>query len=890
VRSTRRLAVAALLLLLAAAWPGLQAQVRPVYDTGADGLVQLVARLPTIASAMHTAAHPDDEDSPLIARLARGDHARVAYLALNRGEGGQNVLGPEQGDALGVLRTEELLQARRLDGGEQLFTRVRDFGYTESRAETEARWGGQTIALADMVRAIRLFRPLVIVSRFTGTTGDGHSNHQLAGYLTPIAFRKAADPAEFPEQIAEGLRAWTARKLYVTEPSPPTADTEATLRVPTGVLDPVLGRSYFQIAIEGRSYHQTQEQGYLELSGPQSSGVHLLESRVPAPASETSVFDGIDTTLTGIAAAAGLPDGTLARPLRDAQQAAAAARDALDVRAPARVLPDLARGLRALRQALSELDAAAFPAGTSEEARFLLRTKERDFEEAIARTAGLQVEALADQETLAPGESATVTVQAFVAERERVTLGAPELVARGGLEIAPAPSPSPSPLTRRRLTEAPDLQAAFRVTAAADASPTVPYWLERPRPGDVFEWPNDERRSRPFGPPILEAAVPAEVAGVRVVLRAGAVFRFADAVRGELRRPLVIVPPMSVSLADDLLIAPASPRASTRALTVRLVAHTAAAVEGRVRLDVPAGWRTSPAEAPFRMEGRDQRTDVRFQIEIPGGAAAGAHPVAARATVGGATFEKGVRVLAYPHVQVHRILEPATATARVFPLGVAKVRVGYVMGSGDRVADAIARLGLSVTRLDDDDLFSGDLSRYDVIVAGILAAKVRPAFVSSHGRLLEWVRRGGTLVVQYQRPEYAEKGLPPYPARMNERVTDENAPVAILAPRDPLFNFPNRIGPSDFEGWVQERSVSNMNAMDERWVPLLESHDEGDPPQKGLLLQASVGRGLYVYAAVSFFRQLPAGVPGAYRLFANLLSRPKAPAEPRSPRTSLDPS
>jgi LmbE family N-acetylglucosaminyl deacetylase len=878
VKTTRLAPTALVAALVAAALPALRAQVRPVYDTGADGIVQLLHRLPTIASAMHTGAHPDDEDSALIARLARGDHARVAYLALNRGEGGQNVLGPEQGDALGVIRTEELLQARRLDGGEQIFTRVRDFGYTESRPETVANWGGETIALGDMVRAIRLYRPLVIVSRFTGTTVDGHGNHQLAGYLTPIAFRKAADPAEFPEQIAEGLRAWSAAKLYVTEPSQPTPGTEATLRIPTGLLDPVLGRSYFQIALEGRSLHRTQEQGSLELAGPQSSGVRLLESRVKGPSSETSVFDGIDTTLTGIAGLSGLRDGTVARALQDAQSAAVAARDAVEVRAPARVVPDLARGLRAVRAALAALETPGLPAEGRAEARFLLETKEREFVEALARTSGLQVEALSDQETLAPGETATVTVQAFVADRERVTLGAPQLVARDGLETTPAPSPSPAAITRRRLTETPDLQSAFRVTARADASPTVPYWLVRERHGNVFEWPKDDRQNRPFGPPILEASLPAEVGGVSVSLRAPVEFRFVDAVRGELRRPLHVVPSMSVSLADELLIVPASARPATRALAVRLVGHAAADVAGTVRLDVPAGWKTTPAEAPFRVEGREQRTDVRFQIEIPGGVAAGAYPLAARATVGTTTYEKGVRVLSYPHIQVHRVLEPATATVRVFPLEVARVRVGYVVGSGDRVPDAIVRMGLPLTRLDEETLFSGDLSDFDVIVAGILAAKVRPDFVSSHGRLLDWVKRGGTLVVQYQRPDYAERNLPPFPARMNERVTDENAPVTVLAPKDPIFSFPNRIGPSDFEGWVQERSVSNMNPMDDRWTALLESHDEGDPPQKGLLIEAQVEQGLYVYAAVSFFRQLPAGVPGAYRLFANLLSRPKAPA------------
>ncbi|HEY7513125.1 MAG TPA: PIG-L family deacetylase, partial [Vicinamibacteria bacterium] len=460
---TTRSAAVLLATGVLAAFPALHAQVRPIYDTGGAGLVQLIERLPTVASAMHTGAHPDDEDSALIARLARGDHARVAYLALNRGEGGQNVLGPEQGDALGVVRTEELLQARRLDGGEQLFTRVRDFGYTESRPETVASWGGETLALGDMVRAIRLFRPLVIVSRFTGTTADGHGNHQLAGHLTPIAVQKAGDADAFPEQIAEGLRPWSALKLYVSESFQPNEANEPSLRIPTGVLDTALGRSYFQIAIEGRSLHRTQEQGFLELSGPQSSGVRLLESRVKAGAPEKSVFDGIDTSLAGVAALSGLPEGALSRSLAEAQQAAVAARDGLDVRSPGGVVPHVARGLRALRQALSEVDGVAASPAARAEARFLLETKERDFAEALARTAGLQVEALADQETLAPGESATVTVQAFLDVREGVQLGAPELRSRGGFEIAPLETSSPAPLTRRRLTEASDLATSFRV-------------------------------------------------------------------------------------------------------------------------------------------------------------------------------------------------------------------------------------------------------------------------------------------------------------------------------------------------------------------------------------------------------------------------------------------
>ena len=872
--------LAALTLLgavLMAFLPASRAQVRPLYDTGAAGLVQLLERLTTTASAMHTGAHPDDEDSALIARLARGDHARVAYLALNRGEGGQNALGSEQGDALGVVRTEELLQARRLDGGEQLFTRVVDFGYTESLPETVANWGGETIPLGDMVRAIRLYRPLVVIARFTGTSADGHGNHQLSGHLTPIAFEKAADPAAFPEQIAEGLRPWAALKLYVRESSNPNPNNEPTLRVPTGTPDPVLGRSYFQVAIEGRSLHRTQEQGFLELGGPQSSGLRLAQTRLRTNAPDKGVFDGIDTSLAGIARLAGLPEGALAGPLGEAQAAAARGLATQDVRAPGRSVGVLAQGLRAVREALARLDTVPGSPASRADARFLLEIKERQFAEALVRSAGIRVEGTIDQETLAPGETTGVTVRVFLADREGVALGTPEVHARGGFDVSPAPRTSPAPIVRRRITETPDLEATFRATVAADAAPTVPYWLERPRTGYVFAWPSDDRRSLPFGPTLLEAAVPADVGGLPVVVRAPVLFRFADPVRGELRREPGVVPALSVDLDDDLLIVPVAMRPATRRLSVRLTAH-GGSLSGTVRLKVPTGWRTVPEEAPFRLEGRDQRTALAFQLEVPKDAPPGAHSVSAQATVGGTTFGAGVRVLAYPHIQTHRTMLPAAATVRVLDLKVAPVRVGYVMGSGDRVPEAIARMGLRATLLDEEALFSGDFSAYDVIVAGVRAAQFRPDFVSAHGRLLDWVRQGGTLVVQYQRADYAEKGLPPFPARMEERVTDEKAPVTVLRPDDPVFNFPNRIGKEDWDGWVQERSVSNMNGLDDHWIALVEAHDEGDPPQKGLLIQAPVGRGLYVYAALAFFRQLPAGVPGGYRLFANLLSRPKAPA------------
>jgi LmbE family N-acetylglucosaminyl deacetylase len=387
------------------------AQVRPIYDTGAAGLVQLLQRLQTTASVLHTGAHPDDEDSAFLARAARGDHARVAYLSLNRGEGGQNIIGTELFDALGVIRTEELLQARRLDGGEQFFTRTFDFGFSKRRAEAATRWNEREV-LGDMVRVIRMFRPLVIYSRWGGTPADGHGHHQLAGYLTPLAAKAAADPIEFPEQIQEGLRPWQTRKLY----SRPLEEAPATIQVQTGVFDPVLGRTYAEIAFEGRSQHKSQNQGTIETLGPLASGLRSLDAVVIVGRPEPSIFDGLDISVPGLARLSGLPDGSLRSELAAMDAAAKNALQDYQPLDPTRIVAPLIEGtkaVRAARQALSSLNA---PAPARADAEFLLSMKEQDFTEAVIRAAGIVVDPLADTETVVPGGRVAVNVRVFLAQ------------------------------------------------------------------------------------------------------------------------------------------------------------------------------------------------------------------------------------------------------------------------------------------------------------------------------------------------------------------------------------------------------------------------------------------------------------------------------------------
>lgn len=866
------------------------AQVRPIYDLGAIGLGQKIKRLQTTASAMHTAAHPDDEDSGLLARLARGESARVSYLSLNRGEGGQNVIGSELFEPLGVIRAEELLQARTLDGGQQFFTRVMDYGFSKKREEAARIWGEQQV-LGDMVRAIRLFRPLVVISRFSGTPADGHGQHQLAGYLSPIAFKAAADPAQFPEQLREGLRPWQAKKFYVGQGFAQNPNNAPTLIVNTGEYDRLIGRSYFEIAMEGRSQHKSQEMGSLELRGKQNSGVRLAESTVGKNETERSVFDGIDTSITGIPKTVNLNDDFLNGNLRDIQAAAAKALANFDAMNPGKTIEPLAEGLRETRKARREIAerAARGQNAPLADADFLLAQKEREFSDALQTAASIVVDALSDAETVVAGDSINVAVRVFASEGSTVKAGGANLRVPQGWTATPATQPTPAPAQGfRPRDEAAANAYFFKVSAPANAALTQPYWLESPRQNFTFNWSSPgAEKNMPFQSHLASAEVKMEIGGEEVTVTKPIQYRFADQIRGELRRDLNVVPLVSVGLDSNLVIAPVSPRVQRHKIVVSVTNNAPRPTKGAARLNLPSGWKATPAAADFNLKAKGEKTAVSFDVTIPAGAKPDSYKITANAVVGNQTFNQSMQEIAYPHIQTHRRYLPAEVSAKVVDLKITPVRVGYIMGTGDQVPDAIRRLGLNVTMLEEKDLATGDLSRFDTIVVGVRASQVRPDFVANNNRLLDWVRSGGTLIVQYQQHEYIRDNLPPFPAKMdmvvngaqrisNVRVTDENAPIKILVPTHPVFNYPNKIGASDWENWIQERNLYNFSTFDAQYTPLLESHDEGDPESNGGLVYAKIGKGNYIYNSYSFFRQLPTGNPGAYRLFANMLSLPKA--------------
>lgn len=834
---------------------------------GAEALGLALRHLGTTARVLMIAAHPDDENTQLLSDLALEHGADVAYLSLTRGEGGQNGVGPELGPALGLLRTEELLAARRLDGAQQFFSRAYDFGFSKNADEAFRHWPRDSL-LADVVGVIRQYRPDVVIPVFSGTPADGHGQHQVSGILAREAFRAAADPRRFPEQIAAGLRPWQPRKLYQALWRNPE---QATLRVPVGELDPLLGRSPFQIAMASRSRHRSQDMGQLEPAGPRWVYLRLLATAgghgSPAADADPSVFAGVDTTL----AAAGIAGVARVSSLLTAYDTAVRRiRAAWNPLHPEALVPELSRAAALLARADSLLtgdtgDAAA-------DLRFRIAAELGDAHAALADAAGLKLDAVASREQVAPGDTFTVAISLLNGGARPVGIRAlaPALPAGWRAEPLDAlpPTLAPDSLRVRR----------FRVSVPADAAPTEPYFLRRPRVGDLYSWPDDWRvRARPFAPPVVQAAATTEVDGALLPLDAEATAQELDPRQGELRRPVRVVPAVAVTLDpqnDVLSTAPDAP--DTLRFRVTLRAYASTGIAGMLRLVLPPGWRADSAAVPVRFAAPGERV-VEWRVHAPAGVAAGAYPVRAEfVSEDGRRFAEGFQLVDYPHVRPRPLPLPALSEVHAFDVRVPRgLRVGYIVGAGEAGPEVLAPLGITPTPLDADALRTGDLSRFDVIVAGSRAYEVRPELAAANRRLLAWVRRGGTLLVQYNKYEFAEGGFAPYPlsmARPHDRVTDEAAPVTLLQPDHPVLSRPNRITEGDFAGWIQDRGLYFAHSWDSHYTPLLEMHDPGDPPLRGGLLVARYGQGWYVYTGLAFFRQLPEGVPGAYRLFANLLA------------------
>jgi LmbE family N-acetylglucosaminyl deacetylase len=804
---------------------------------GAAAVRQQLERLRVVGSVLMIAAHPDDENTALLAWCAQGRKLRTGYLSLTRGEGGQNLIGNEQSELLGVIRTQELLAARRIDGAEQFFTRAIDFGFSKTAEETLAKWGREQV-LADVVWVIRHFRPDVIILRFSGTPRDGHGHHQASAILGREAFRLAGDPKAFPDQLRH-VQPWQPRRLFwntfsfTRQQEAEAEKMPQRLRIDTGEYNPLLGLSYGELAGLSRSQHRSQGMGSPERRGSSPNYLVLYDGD-PA----TSDFlDGVDTTWNRIPGGAGVAahlDAALA---------------AFDPAAPERVIPHLIEARRAAAR-LAHPDA---------------RRKLEEIDETIAAAAGFWLDVTASRPTATPGGSVELVMTALNRSSLPARLTGVALEGIGG-----APAFEGAPLEYNRPHTA---RADLRIPP--DQPLTQPLQLRHPQKGNLYDILNPADIGPAEAPPVLTALFRIEIAGGEILLRRPVEYRWVDRVRGELTRPFRIVPSVSLHLAPIPLLF-ASPAPRFVALEVRALAGPAS---GAARLEAPQGWSVEPSEQSFQLSDAGQSVTLTFRVTPPASAARGVLRASAR--TGGREWRDGAVSIGYGHIPPQAVLRPAEALLMREDIRVSARRIGYVMGAGDLVPEALRELGCEVELLDERRLASGDLSAYDAIVAGIRAFNVRSDLRAAHARLHEYVERGGTLIVQYNTlegfgPEASGsilRNVGPFPIRIGRnRTTVEEAPVRVLAPDHPLLRKPNRITAADFDGWVQERALYFPAEWDSRYEALLETADPGEPPQRGGLLFARIGQGAYIYTSFAWWRQLPAGVTGAWRMFANLVS------------------
>jgi len=800
-------------------------------------LAHALDRLSNTSRVLYVAAHPDDENTRLLAYLANGRHVQARYLSMTRGGGGQNLIGSEQDALLDVLRTQELLAARRLDGATQRFTRMRDFGYSKSAKEALAIWGHEE-ALSDVVYAIRSFRPDVVVTRFDETPPN-HGHHIASAILAREAFAAAADPKRFPEQLKEGLAPWQAKRLlhnwpFWRENKPPAG----AISVDVGGYDPRLGLSFGELAARSRTEHKSQGFGATPERGPlMEHFLHVAGDRAPS-----DLLEGVPASWQERYGNAG----------KAVDAALKEARQQLHRDHPERASQQLA----AAHAALALLD--------DKDPR--VHTARRQSAELALLTSGVFVRALAKTPACVSGGKLDVKVELLLRRPSALRL-ARLLFPDGQTQSVAAPL---------RVHDKHELTAS--VTCPVDAPPSTPYWLREPALSGRYVH-EQALLDQPAGRPPLSLLAEFELGGQTLSLQVPLLFSTTDRVQGERERSVLVVPPFTLTPTREAIMFP-NGAAARVGLRVRAGAD---AQRGRVFLEVPAGYQVVPSEQAIELAKAGDERVIEFTVTPPPQRERGVERAVPVAEVAGRRWSLREDTIDYPHIPTQIVLQPAVLKLSPVTLTKPQGLIGYVEGSGDSIASDLAHIGAAVERLSDGDLMQGRLARYSAIILGVRSFNTRDVLRAAHPRLMQYVHDGGTLLVQYvTRSGLSPLDVPvgPYPLEVGRgRVTDETAQVNELVVDHPLLRAPHRITPKDFEGWVQERGLYYGQSWDTRYQPLLSMADPDEPEERGALLVARHGRGRYVYTGLSFFRQLPAGVPGAYRLLLNLIaaSSGKAP-------------
>ena len=856
-------------------------------DRGFVGLQQELQRLRTTARLMQTTAHPDDEDGGMLTLESRGNGTTTLLCSLTRGQGGQNKSGDAFSDELGVLRTLELLAATDYYGAELRFTHVADFGFSKTPEETFEKWGGHDTAIGDLVRVIRTYRPDVLAARFSGTSRDGHAHHQASAIVTREAFRAAGDPNRFPEQIKEGLLPWQPKKLYLGN----FAQEEPKLAFDIGTYSPLLGMSYTQFAVEGLAHQTSQGTGGFRVPpGHRFTYYKRVDSTLPPETlknEETDFFDGIDTSLPALASRLG-PDESKAPFLRPGLEELAkfveeAAQNAKPRDTSAAGAP-LIQGLEITRDLIGKVQQSQLSAPEKLEILTNLDTKESQFEQAANLALGVLLDVSVDPpegsqsgffrleqtfQTAVPGQTFTVTARFYD---------------RGSVDVEPQdialdmPQGFRSEIVKRDLKplHSGDMASVqFRVTVPDNVPYTKPYWgRKNPYKESVDTISIPAYATLPLPPWPFAAHADYSSGAGKGSAHAMVMAKYIDPVSGQGQHELAIAPALSIQFGDPAQVIRAD---STEPFPVEVKVRSQLIMpaDAALHLAVPTGWSVEPTSRPVHLDHEADVAEVQFSVR-PKLDGETHYDVAAIADYQGKQYREGFDVVSRSDLDTFYYYHPASLDVSAVNIKLPpKIRVGYIMGAGDGIPATLKQLGIDVEMIAPAEIASADLSRFHTIIMGIRAYDVSSEVRAENPKLLEFVSHGGTLVVQYNQSVGAFNAghYTPYPAtEANQRVSVEEAPVEVLDPQSPLLNYPNKIGQADFNSWVQERGTYFMSEWDQHFQPVLSCHDPGEESHKGGLLIAQYGKGTYIYTGYAFFRQLPAGVPGAIRLFVNLLS------------------
>ncbi len=820
------------------------AQTAPPANLAA--IKQALNKMQVLGSVLYIAAHPDDENTRLLAYLAQEKHYRTGYLSMTRGDGGQNLIGNEQSELLGLIRTQELLAARRIDGAEQFFTRANDFGFSKGPEETLKIWDREKV-LSDVVWVIRKFKPDVMICRFPTTGEGGHGHHTSSAILAQEAFTAAADPKRFPEQL-QYVQVWQAKRLLWNTFNFGGTNTtsENQFKIDVGGYNPILGKGYGELAAESRSNHKTQGFGTANQRGQAFEYFRTILGDAP----KNDLMDGVNATwgrVQGEAIGAAIAD----------------IKKNFDDERPERSVQSMVQVL-----------------GNVEEIKdsYWHAQKIRELSELILQCAGVWAEAYAPQPSYVKNDTFQVRSQVIKRSDLDVTLNYIATDESNRRIISSVQNKAGNHFISTENEQVLNKKISFNQletynnkTVAYDL--TQPYWLETPHNIGVYNIRGPADIGEPENPDLLNTSFYFTIEGRQINVSRRIYYKYVDPAKGEIYQPVEITPPITANLASQVYVFNGARQ--QKVIQVNLKAFTAGS--GSISLQPITGWNVSPAKIAFSNKKKGDEWSAEFVVS-PTDAEQKTSVLTAVAEINGKTSSMGIQRIRYDHIPNITLFPPAQAKLVNIDLKLkgGSNKIGYIAGAGDLVPEALKQVGYDVQMLTEHDIMNGNLAQYGAIITGVRAYNVNPRLAVEQPKLLEYVKNGGSLVVQYNNPNgLATNDIGPYPFRVvNERVTDENAKIIFNQPSNPALNFPNKITQADFDGWVQERGLYFVSNISPQYQTPLQMNDPGEAPNKGSLITADYGQGRFVYTSLDFFRELPAGVPGAYRLFINLMSAP----------------